>query len=267
VPVETTRTPGCGVHETGDFGLIQSPRATGSTASWLEKNIALGLDHTLAIWPTDPGVANGKCPTSTVGSTSPILDYNPPRGPVDNANCINILNGNQVSKVTTGLQGRLNVATTPGCDRAGGSSRLNVAGVLVNNDVLSCFLPAGTSVGDISSNTGILAPSNKHVLDAAIFDSPRLFWVPMIAGSVNPQNGDYALVSYRPVFITDEPFSATHGSGGASTRNGIFVNSNQVSRVEVVAFNADALPATTVSGNDPTIPYVNTGPRVITLIE
>lgn len=136
---------------------------------------------------------------------------------------------------------------------------------MVNNDVLSCFLPSGTSVGAISSST--LDPLHEHVLDAAIFDSPRLFWVPMIAGSVNPQNGDYALVEYRPVFITDEPFSATNGSGGASTRNGIFVSSNQVSRIQVVAFNADALPATTVSGADPTIPYTGTGPRVITLIE
>jgi len=140
-----------------------------------------------------------------------------------------------------------------------------VGGVMVNNDVLSCFLPSGTSVGAISSST--LDPLHEHVLDAAIFDSPRLFWVPMIAGSVNPQNGDYALVEYRPVFITDEPFSATNGSGGASTRNGIFVSSNQVSRIQVVAFNADALPATTVSGADPTIPYTGTGPRVITLIE
>lgn len=265
VPVETTSAEGCGVHETGDFGLIQSPRSDSNSGSWLEDNIAKGLDHTLAVWPDDPGAANGECPSSAVNGTSPLLDYDPPRGPVDNANCINIYNGNQVSKTTDGLQERLAGPTAPGCDPRGGSSSLDVGGVMVNNDVLSCFLPPGTPVGAISSST--LDPLHEHVLDAAIFDSPRLFWVPMIAGSVNPQNGDYALVEYRPVFITDEPFSATNGSGGASTRNGIFVSSKQVSRIQVVAFNANALPATTVSGADPTLPYTGTGPRVITLIE
>ena len=265
VPVEVTRAPGCGVHETGDFGLMQSPRADTNAGNWLAYNLEKGLDHTLATWPSDPGAANGECPTSPVNGTAPVLDYNPPSGPVDGANCINIYNGNQVAKTTNGFQGRLDAPTTTGCDPRGGSTQLDVAGVLVNNDVLSCFLPAGTSVGEISTST--LAPGREHVLDEAIFDSPRLFWVPMINGSVNPANGDYALISYRPVFITDEPFTATNGSGGASTRNGIFMSTNQIARVQVVAFNADALPATTVSGNDPTIPYTGSGPRVVTLIE
>lgn len=268
LPVTVTNgspTPGCGTASTGDFGVIQSPRFDATSAAQaLADNLAFGLDHSLAVWPTDPAMADGSCPTVPVGGTSPVLDYDPSRGsnPVDGANCINILNGNQVSKVTDGLLERLDVPTTSGCDRAGGSSYLNVAGRNVNNDVLSCYLPTGVTVGQISQEVG--AP--EHVLDEAIFDSPRFFWVPMISGAVKPANGDYALVDYRAVFITDESSFAYKGCGCASSRNGIAASSTQISLLQVVAFNADSLPETTVSGGGPSMPYVGSGPRLIRLI-
>lgn len=266
LPVTVTSgntTPGCGSASTGDFGILQSPRFDAdSAAQALTDNIAFGLDHSLALWPTDPAMANGDCPSVPVGNTDPILDYDPPRDPLDGANCINILNGNQVSKVTDGLIARLAVPTTSGCDRAGGSSYLNVAGHDLNNDVLTCYLPADTTVGQISQEVG--AP--EHVLDEAIFDSPRFFWVPMISGTVKPSNGDYALVGYRAVFITDESSFAYKGCGCASTRNGIVANTSQISLIQVVAFDAASLPETVANGSGPSIPYTGSGTRVISLI-
>ncbi len=266
LPVTVTNgstAPGCGTATTGDFGLLQSPRLGASSATQaLSDNIAFGLDHTLAVWPTDPGLANGACPSVAVGGTTPVLDYDPPRNPVNDANCINILNGNQVSKVTDGLLARLSGPTTSGCDRAGGSSYLNVAGRNINNDVLSCYLPTGVTVGQISQEVG--APEN--VLDEAILDSPRFFWVPMISGTVKPANGNYALVGYRAAFITDESAFAYKGCGCASTRNGIVANTSQISLIQVVAFDADSLPETAVSAGGPSMPYTGSGTRLIRLI-
>ncbi len=265
LPVTVTTgsaAPGCGTSSTGDFGLMQSPRADSSSGSWLTLNLAQGLDHTVLPFTPFPTTPSGLCKSGTTVIPGAVLDYDPPAPPQDGANCINIYTGNQVSKLTDGILGRLgNKPTT--CDVNNGTSQPFLINTYINNDVLNCFLADGYRLGDISSSTGAV-PGDS--LSAAALDSPRFFWVPVITPSVNPQNGDYAIRTFRPIFLTDESEFARHLSSDASTRNGLVAQQSQLSLVQVYAFSADALPETTVTSG-PTEAYLGTGPRVVRLVE
>ncbi|MBA2456642.1 MAG: pilus assembly protein [Nocardioidaceae bacterium] len=252
--------PGCGTSSTGDFGLMQSPRDDVASGQWLELNIARGLDHSVAPFTPFPTTPNGSCRSGSAVVTGAILDYDPPGSSQDGANCVNIYTGNQVSKTTDGLLERL-ADSQSSCGPDNGTSPTFLIDRTVNNDVLSCFLTDGYSLGDVGQSG---APAG--VISASVFDSPRFFWVPVLGAGVNPANGDYAIKSFRPVFITDESDFASHLASDASTRNGIVANNSQLSLVQVYAFSADALPAT-ADATGSTLPYLGAGPRVVRLVE
>jgi hypothetical protein len=263
-------TPGCGVKVEGDFGLLDSPRGgvtTGAVAERLALNIALGLDHDIQKWPSTstPPTGDKACQPYSSPVPAAVLDDGSP-----NPNCMNILTGNKVDMVTDGLvagvgdvAGRLVAETTPNCDRNGGSSTMTVLGVSgINADVLSCFLPSGVTVGEVSRST---SPA-EHVIDPAIFDSPRFMWVPLIGNSINPPNGFYPVVGFRPAFITDETMTAMNGSSNATSINGLATSSTKVTAVTVVAINPDSLPETT-SSTAGGVPYLGVGTKLLRLVE
>jgi hypothetical protein len=253
---------GCSASVRGNFGQIRSPRRdTTQNQNAYALNVALGLDHSVVPFPSAYLPAGGLCTSSTPYAQ---LDDEPAR---DDRNCIYVDPGNDGPGLTSGLisgvdgyPGRLAAATT--CP---GRPALVMKGVSLNNDVLSCFLPPGTPVGAIAT-AGSPAPTG--VLSPDIFDSPRFFWVPIVAREERDGKKFLAIKGFAPVFQTDESLAATKSASDASATNGITMNGGgtQVSSVQVIAFDPAALPETTTS-NGAGIPYVGSGTRLVSLIQ
>lgn len=267
----TPPPPGCGVRATGDFGVGDSPRAGITQLSVATAmNIALGLDHELAIFePETARPPQGTDSCNGLGATP----Y--PGAQLDNVvragnNCIDVKNGMNTDTVTDGLitggasyAGRLRTNTLDGCDRFGGSAEATRASLPTNDDVLSCFLPPGVTVGHISGTS--IATEHKNSLDGRIFESPRFLTVPVIDHAVNPQNGFYPLVRYVPAFITDEAAASTKGNSYATSTNGLVIQNSKVVTVSVVVINPEALPLT-ADGSVGTVPYTGSGTKVVVLV-
>jgi hypothetical protein len=253
---------GCGGPVRGNFGQIRSPRAdTTQHQKAYALNVALGLDHSVVPFPSEYLPADGQCTSSTPYAQ---LDNEPAR---DDRNCIYVDPGNDGPGLTSGLitgvdshPGRLASATT--CP---GRPSLVMKGVSLNNDVLSCFLPPGTAVAEIATAS---SPAPTSVLSDAIFDSPRFFWVPIVARAERDGKKFLAIKTFAPVFLTDESLTSTKTASDAGPTNGITMNGggSQVSSVQVIAFDPAALPETTTS-NGAGIPYVGHGTKLVSLIQ
>jgi len=253
---------GCTSSVRGNFGQIRSPRSdTTQHQKAYALNVALGLDHSVVPFPSEYLPADGQCSSSTPYAQ---LDDAPAR---DDRNCIYVDPGNDGPGLTSGLitgvdsyPGRLATATT--CP---GRLALVMKGVSLNNDVLSCFLPPGTPVSAIAT-TGSPAPTG--ILSDAIFDSPRFFWVPVVARAERDGKKFLAIKTFAPAFLTDESLAATKDASDAGPTNGITMNGGgtQVSSVQVIAFDPAALPETTIT-NGAGIPYVGRGTKLVSLIQ
>jgi len=270
---------GCGVSATGDFGMLDSPRSDGSQlADATSLNIAEGLDHVLQPWSVP---VDGPLPLNSLSDNCRVQPGNVALADLDDApahdgpRCVEIKNGMNTDTVTDGLitggtangtnyDGRLQADTLDGCDRNGGSdetTRLGVSGL--NDDVLSCFLPTGVSVGDVVAAN--VTGQGVHSIDARIFDSPRFSMVPVINYQFNPPNGFYPILRWQPIFITDEPQASTRGNSYATSLNGITTASNKVVGIQVAVLNVDALPLTATGGGS-VIPYIGPGTKIVRLI-
>jgi hypothetical protein len=271
----TAPPEGCGQRSTGDFGVVASPRtigphATNQLAEAAALNMALGIDHLIALWPagTAPAPEQDSCRQPPPGPTpGAILDETPS---TDGANCLDVKNGMNTDTVTdgmitgySGVPGRLSTGSSI-CDRSGGTAAKERLGMQTNDDVLSCFLPAGVSVGDVSGET--ISGSVKGSISSDIFDSPRFMVVPVIEYPVNPQNGFYPVVAMKPVFVTDEPSASTNGVSYASTSNGVTISGSKVVQLTVVALHHDALPEVTNYDGE-VVPYYGSGARILRLID
>lgn len=264
---------GCGVSSTGDFGFIASPRRGVPQASVANRrNIAEGLDHDLRVFPAPlPPVRRDSCNgNGGVPPPGAVLDTDPFR---DDATCVNIQTGMQTDVMTDGLirggsgyQGLLEGDTLEGCDRHGGSDEKVRLGRTTNDDVLSCFLPPGLSVGDVTAQS--LSDTARHSLDPRIFDSPRFAVVPVIDYDFNPPNGFYPIVGFRPVFITDEPVTSRRGSSYATSTNGIELDTsgNTVRAIKVIPLNPEALPQEATSYGGLMFSWRGSGPRLVRLV-
>lgn len=271
--------PGCGVNSTGDFGQLDSPRKdTTQLDDRTGLNIARGLDHLIVpfpnpaySWPTGSSdTCNGN------GGTVPPGAINDTDAYANDANCVDIKTGMNTNADTEGFiaggttsngityTGLLAADTTPGCDRFGGSSEALRLDVTTNDDVLSCFLPAGISVADVSGSSVSAAAANS--ISSKIFDSPRFGVVPVIKFGVNPQNGFYPIKTFQPIFITDETGPSTHGTSYATSQNGLVIQSSKLVGVKVVAINPAALPET-ADYDGPTIPYIGSGTKIVRLVD
>jgi hypothetical protein len=269
----------CGEKQTGDFGLLDSPRATDAGAQItqaqqrLDLNISKGIDHSLQTFsgtlPAYGAKDNCRMQPANVPILGGRLDEFSTR---DGANCMNIFNGNKVDSTTDGLitggnqpepfDGRLVAETTPGCAPDGTDSERVVAfgnkSFALNNDVLSCYLRAGNlqSLGTASDDERLLGE---------VIDSPRLFFVPVLHTPANPPNGFYPIVGWRAVFITDESVNASKGSSDATESNGVEVGSSKMTSLTVFQFDIDQLPEVVDTGGE-TMPYMGAGPKVVRLV-
>jgi hypothetical protein len=265
---------GCGQRSTGDFGVVDSPRTIGPPASTqlaeaTALNMAVGIDHLIATWnTTPPAPAQDSCQGYAPAPVPDAILDEPPS--TDGVNCLDVKNGMNTDTVTDGMitgvageRGRLDTGSST-CDRNGGTAAKERLGKQTNDDVLSCFLPPGVTVGQVSGSS--VSATVAGSISSDIFDSPRFMVVPVIEYPINPQNGFYPVVAMKPVFVTDEPYSSSNGSSYATSSNGVTISGTKVVQLTVVAIHEDALPDVANSNGD-VVPYYGSGPMVIRLID
>lgn len=258
----------CGQKSTGDFGMLDSPRRdVNGNVNRLDRNIALGLDHGIVEFKTRPLPSDTQPDNCRTTGNAPIsggvLDDDPT---IDNANCLDINNGNKVDAATDGLilggagfSGRLTGAAGKACPgAAGGPNPTSFMNRSINNDTIDCYLLPGHDISDLT-DPGLSSP----VLDPKIVDSPRFFFVPVINYELNPPNGFYPVVGMRGVFITDATSTSAATSGNGLTTNN---SGNKLTQIQVLAFNIEALPTSVAAGGNG-IPYFGSGPKIVRLTE
>lgn len=251
---------GCPNPSTGDFGLLNSPRADGgSQAQQRFRNFARGIDHNLMT------VADTRSNTPCVADRDPyadgILDDNTPaRG---DESCIDVKPGESASLPTDGIvdgrggePGRF--VGTPSVS-SGTGSRCRVAGdddlrwtsksgkALVNT-VLSCYLSSGSSLADVAAGV----PGS---LTADIATDPRFFYIPVTDTTYRPPNAAqgaqyWPVKSFRGAFATNERLTDVDDAGGGATCNsfsdcnGLYFNTGgtQLKAIQAFTFPLSALP-------------------------
>lgn len=255
----------------GNFGTLKLPRTDVASANDLPVNIASGLQSPLSLtkhvqWATDSPV--GECTDgingAVVSSGSTLLP---------DTNCVDTDTGLAANVATAGLitgitdgsntwPGLLTTAgTTPGCNNSR-SVTVNSKNYPIDNNVLTCYLQDGKSLATICDP----AYSGGQALDNSITDDPRFVWVPVL--KVQPDSGGsntWSIVDVRPGFITDETATTTavKGSKTGTPDNGVVVDNNGVTQLNVVFFNIDAMPR---DSDGKVIDYLGVGPPVIKLI-
>jgi hypothetical protein len=265
-PMLTIGTPpllcGQGTNQ-GNFGtLLLSHNGYNGWDAVGAANVALGLDHSLSIYPTG-GLSDGTCSSA---QTQTIL------WPNESTNCVDTDTG-MSSKVATG--GFLGIGSSaPGngkyllkptgktkCGTGGTEATTVKLGVTINNDTLSCFfLSPTTHVSDVDYG----GYSGVPLISNAIYDSPRFAYVPVL--KVQPGNGGskkYQIVDFRACFITDQPGSAVKGDQ-PSVANGLTTDNNGIVSVQVIFLNPNALPNPPVK--DGTINYIGSGAKIPLLV-
>ena len=251
----------------GNFGSLFIDRSDEklSQNGTLSLNVAVGVDHRLDPYP---GAPKTPAPNECKGLPLAVTD------PIDGQNCVLTDTGLPANALEEGLltgisnhKGRLDTGKTSPCER----DNVNVGKYSINDDVLTCFFLEGATnsngspirVGDVTkaSYTG------GSAIGPEIFDSPRFFWVPVIAAA--PKGSKYASIQdFRPAFITDQAASATKASQGTTLTqpNGLTLNGTKVREVKVAFLNIKALPESiTAQGGEHT--YLGFGPKVIVLIK
>jgi hypothetical protein len=265
---------GCGQRATGDFGVVDSPRTngpvpSGNLAEASALNMALGLDHNVVPWNTTPPQPPVQDTCHGYGGTAVSGAINDKSPSQDGRNCLDVKNGMNTDTVTDGMitgaggqRGRLDTGFSI-CNRTGGSGAKDRLGYQTNDDVLSCFLEAGVTVGDVSGES--ISGGDEQSISSEIFDSPRFMTVPVIDYPLNPQNGFYPVVGMQPVFITDESSASEKDTSYASADNGVTIQSSKVVQLTVVAINPAALPETADSGG-PVAPWLGSGTKIVRLV-
>lgn len=258
-PTDSAVVVGCIGQDRGNFGQLDSPRIEGGTKQErLAKNIALGIDHTLAPYVFAPGQPEQK----DCGSGGTLL----PGAQLDDTsrdgnNCVTGDTGNDGPKMMDGLvqgisgvaPGRLDVSN--GATTCPGRSNLSISGKVINNDVLSCFLRNGATLDSITSDTGV----TTAMLDQSVINSPRFVWLPVVYATDRAQKNFQPIREFVPGFITDETQTTA-----ASSTNGLEINGNSVSVLHVFTFNRDALAP--VENSDTTTYDANVGGGIVRLV-
>jgi hypothetical protein len=245
----------------GNFGsLLLAHSAGGGQNTQIARNIAGGLEHSLAIYPD--AAANWLCSSS---QTQTRL------WPAEGTNCVETRTGMVADAAHAGfvegvasMKGRLeNVEPGTGCAVDGMPRTDVVDGHAINNDTLSCFFIDDTvNVGMVNNAAYSLT---GPVISAGIFSSPRFLMIPVLG--VEPSSGGsnkYQIVGFRPAFLTDQTNSAVRSTPPTDS-NGLTTDSHdEVESVQVVFLNSAALPP--MEATDTTI-YAGSGPKVVRLVD
>ena len=284
-----------GASNQGNFGtLILARQDTSKSAvnGWMPVNIAAGLQPPLSLHTFDGAVdpttgfcnplppnasssfSSGDTIYTETGGNAQITDLLP------DTNCVDTDTGLPANSVTSGLitwtgsvtgangttvtTGRLINPASPGCPTTRSVS-LNGTGYNINDDTLTCFFTDTTAtVGDVSNDT-YTYNGGKAVISEEIYKSPRFFWVPVL--KVKPSSGGsnhYAIIDFRPAFLTDQPVTATKAVPQVGPQNGVEISGNDVTQIKVVFLNHKAIEEPT---GGPVMPWMGAGPKLLRLID
>lgn len=236
---------GCVGQDRGNFGQLDSPRADESNAQKaFARNVAAGLDHRLQAY-TFPATVPETKSCESGASTLPGARLDTQGGSAgDGANCIRGDTGNDGPKTYDGLlagvdslPGRLDAAN--GSTTCAGRSNVPIAGKLINNDSLQCFLRGSATLASIASDS----TADDSMLDEAIKRSPRFVYLPVVYPNDRAQKGYQPIRDFVPGFITEET-TTRDISQVTSAVNGLEINGSSVKVLHVFTFNPDALPVT-----------------------
>lgn len=267
----------CGEKSTGDFGLVDSPRAGTKNLDASQRNVALGLDHPVLPYPggstalTQQGIPAGETDGATwndicvkyTASPPLVLDVTGAVGP----NCLEIYTGNKSPVLEAGLieggtgpdyAGRLDAPASAACPR---SLRTVVTHGTwtINDDLLSCYIRGNLTVSQV------LSVGAHDVLSPTIVDSPRFLLVPVIHAEYPPANGSYPIVGFRGAMISAERADSRRMAPKPEPDNGVIISNKSVGAMTVTYFDLDAMPDV-LSSTGTVIDYIGTGPRVVRLI-
>ncbi|GAA2150410.1 hypothetical protein GCM10009844_31310 [Nocardioides koreensis] len=252
----------CDASNEGNFGTIDVPRS--DPAHVVEMNI---------IWGVEPALEPHPSPT---GECSSLISEN--NNPVDGTNCVATEPGLKVAETNRGLitgvdaddPGRLDSASTSNCSRAHSDSRTSatILGTHINDDLLSCFISNGATIGDLVSSRDE-SDDGYHALSADIFNSPRFFWVPIFNSDPDTGKKYWPIKEFRPGFISEERLTDRRDAHGDITDlNGLVSDDSghNIRELKVILFDRTALPdvAPTVGGEGD---YTGAGPKAIVLVK
>lgn len=298
--------------------LLKSPRGGTQANVNFVQNLQEGIDHLLNQHPSLVSLGTSLNNLS-LGQLSTLLDLTECAG-TDVKDTNGIQPGQTPTCVVTNMSNAYEAGFTPGmigsdgrlaCTsdhpcRPGKSFTFN--GVSLNNDLFTDFventslLTSDTFFNlDTYLDTGIPVVTPESNLSRDLYNSHRFMWVAVVstAGAVSAvQAGDYPIVTFRPIFITQA--SALSGvlplldSGllsllvptlssalslldgamrtllqpGLTDQNGLMVDaSGNLSAVRFMTITPDALPAVPADYAGPEAEYLGVGPRIIRLVE
>lgn len=310
-PLVTATSVSCG-------RLLKSPRAGTQANINFVHNLQEGIDHLLDQHPSLVSLGTDLNSLS-LAQLNTLLDLTQCSGgdvkdtnglqPGQTPTCVvtNMSNAYEAGFTPgmIGADGRLACTSDHPC-RPGKSFSLN--GVTLNNDLFTDFvkntsLLTSDTFFDLDTylDTGLPVVTPQSNLSRDIYTSHRFMWVAVVstAGAVSAvQAGDYPIVTFRPIFITQA--SALSGviplldagilsllvptlssalnlldtsmrtllQPGLTDQNGLMVDSsNRLSAVRFMTITPDALPAVPADYSGPEAEYLGVGPRIIRLVE
>jgi len=258
----------------GNFGALNLSRNDSQHGDWIALNTALGIQHHLGVM--------SPAQTPCENTSGAVMAPTPPDPGLVGINCM-LTEPGRVQQATEGFitgarsqKGLLDVTnpesrnTLSGCN-GGTNQTVTLNGnrqFVLNNEVLTCFITSPTaSVGDVSQK-GVGAPDN--VISDAIFDSPRFFYLPVLANDpTGGRSGSWPIIEFRAAFLTGQPNCATSTdpmrSDTNAAANGLILDGNAVEKVRVVLLNEESMPDT--ANTDVLSPFRGSGIRIIRLID
>jgi hypothetical protein len=300
----TTDLVGCG-------RLLDSPRADEpDRAAALARNLQAGLDHPLVGHPNlvsvtaptlsaDDAVALATNPVSlfSCSSASPhVLDVANPGG---TPNCVRLQGDDSwladsftegmLGAESGGTSGRLVCSSTRPCT----GPTATVRGVQINDDdfdqfvvdpgLLQSKLFFGLSTY-LTNGLPILTPQNA--LSTDLYKSHRFMWVPVMSAPLTPTaGGDYPILTFRPIFVTQDAPSgwtawdmlwdqvdtlvAALGLSEDDVQHGLLMSEDgqTLRAVRFMTIEPTSLPLVADTYDGPTTDYVGVGPKLVKLVK
>lgn len=298
--------------------LLKSPRAGTQANINFVHNLQEGIDHLLNQHPSLVS-AGTSLNSLTLAQLQTLLGLTECHG-TDVKDTNGVQPGQTPTCVVTNMSNAYEAGFTPGMIGADGrlactsdhpcrpGKSFSLNGVSINNDVFGDFvtnpslLTADTFFNlDAYLDTSLPVVTPQSNLSRDIYNSHRFMWVAVVstAGAVSAvQAGDYPIVTFRPIFITQSSILSgttplldsglltaliptlssalslldtamrTLLQPGLTDQNGLMVDSsNKLSAVRFMTIAPDALPAVPVDYTGPEAEYLGVGPRIIRLVE
>jgi len=309
--------PLLGIDDVGDVScgrLLKSPRAGTQANVNFELNLQEGIDHLITTYPSLLSASTTNLSFGELQSLVGLTECGPQRVVDTNGN----LQGQTPNCVVTNMSNAYEAGFTPGM--IGPQGRLactsdhpcrpgesfTLGGVTLNDDEFTDFVRSTSLLSSstffnldtfLRTDLPVLTPTSN--LDRSIYESHRFMWVAVVstAGATSAvQAGDYPVLTFRPIFITQSealsslplldqsllsPLVPTVGAAvslidsamrlllqpGVSDQRGLLVDgSGRLSAVRFMTIAPGALPAVPADYAGAESDYLGVGPKIIRLV-